>query len=394
MMMMMSAPSSSFHDYLAMDSFLPKMEAMTPITTMEDQYEQTFEINPNTNINIDANTIITTSTTTTTTNNNNNDRSNRNSIVKRPMNAFLLWARGERKRVSSDGYGVSQTSLSKLLGETWRHMSVEEKQPYLDLADTLKRQHHIDHPDYKFKPKQRSLTGYQKAVKKNHSFAPQKQLSTKISSTHHFASSTSYSSQPSLPPISNVTPHPIQSNVLLMCQSVISLSPFDNNNDWFGQMIEQPQTVIVTPTFRTQTSPIPSRRAVRIQIINKHDDIALPSPTLLSMTPPPPPPPPSSSLSLSSFFITESAPRLVDYLVDNDNIFSIPTSNSQQIVTNNMDDSIEYETLHDSSFNHLTDLDQHYDSSGWIDTPLSSFGTNSTDIVPSSPYTSYDFLCL
>ncbi|CAF5177500.1 unnamed protein product, partial [Rotaria magnacalcarata] len=71
-----------------------------------------------------------------------------------------------------------------------------------------------------------------------------------------------------------------------------------------------------------------------------------------------------------------------------------PTSNSQQIVTNNMDDSIEYETLHDSSFNHLTDLDQHYDSSGWIDTPLSSFGTNSTDMVPSSPYTSYDFLCL
>ena len=49
-----------------------------------------------------------------------NTNHNKNSVVKRPMNAFLLWARGERKRVSSDGYGVSQTSLSKLLGETWR----------------------------------------------------------------------------------------------------------------------------------------------------------------------------------------------------------------------------------------------------------------------------------
>lgn len=38
-------------------------------------------------------------------------------------------------------------------------MSVEEKQPFLDMAETLKRQHHIDHPDYKFKPKQRSTTG-------------------------------------------------------------------------------------------------------------------------------------------------------------------------------------------------------------------------------------------
>lgn len=78
-----------------MDSCLPKMEAMTPIQTNDELLNDTLE----TNLNL---------------------KTNRNSIVKRPMNAFLLWARGERKRVSSDGYGVSQTSLSKLLGETWR----------------------------------------------------------------------------------------------------------------------------------------------------------------------------------------------------------------------------------------------------------------------------------
>jgi hypothetical protein len=77
-----------------MDTFLPKTEAMSP---SDNHFGQTFD-----------------------SNNNNNNNNNRNSIVKRPMNAFLLWARGERKRVSSDGYGVSQTSLSKLLGETWR----------------------------------------------------------------------------------------------------------------------------------------------------------------------------------------------------------------------------------------------------------------------------------
>jgi hypothetical protein len=78
-----------------MDSHLLKMEAMTPIQTNEDHCEETFD-------------------------NNINNQNNQNRVVKRPMNAFLLWARGERKRVSSDGYGVSQTSLSKLLGETWR----------------------------------------------------------------------------------------------------------------------------------------------------------------------------------------------------------------------------------------------------------------------------------
>jgi hypothetical protein len=51
-------------------------------------------------------------------------------------------------------------------------MSVEEKQPFLDMAETLKRQHHIDHPDYKFKPKQRSSNANKTttATKKNSSF--------------------------------------------------------------------------------------------------------------------------------------------------------------------------------------------------------------------------------
>lgn len=49
-------------------------------------------------------------------------------------------------------------------------MSVEEKQPFLDMAETLKRQHHIDHPDYKFKPKQRSNNTNKSTFKKTQSF--------------------------------------------------------------------------------------------------------------------------------------------------------------------------------------------------------------------------------
>ncbi len=55
---------------------------------------------------------------------------------------------------------------------------------------------------------------------------------------------------------------------------------------------------------------------------------------------------------------------------------------------------IGYESLQDASNNNLMDLDQPYDVSGWIDTPLSNFGTNSADIMSTSPYTTYDFLCL
>jgi len=310
-----------------MDSCLPKMEAMTPIQTNDELMTDTLE-------------------------NNLNLKTNRNSIVKRPMNAFLLWARGERKRVSSDGYGVSQTSLSKLLGETWRfdrisltihffdflfnyfrNMSVEEKQPFLDMAETLKRQHHIDHPDYKFKPKQRSTNVNKSTFKKTQSFND----STLISSPPHCTSSfssNSYSSQSSSlspPPSlsSQITPHPIQSNVLAMCQAIIPST--ENNHDWFYQLTGQPQSVILAPippqSQRTQTSPVSSRRAVRIQIINKHDDIPLPPPTLLPMTPPLP--------SSSSVLVDDSTPTLVDYT----NIFHIPTNpNHHQVLAPVLDD--------------------------------------------------------
>jgi len=115
-----------------------------------------------------------------------------------------------------------------------------------------------------------------------------------------------------------------------MCQAIIPSSS-ENNNDWFFQLTGQPQSVIVAPCPRTQTSPISSRRAVRIQIINKHDDIALPPPTLLPMTPPPPP-------SSSSFIVDESTPTLVDYLVNSCNIFNIPTINNHQVLAPVMDD--------------------------------------------------------
>lgn len=48
-------------------------------------------------------------------------------------------------------------------------MPIDEKQPFLDMAETLKRQHQIDHPAYRFKPKQRSTIGNKAIARKHHS---------------------------------------------------------------------------------------------------------------------------------------------------------------------------------------------------------------------------------
>ncbi|CAF1682503.1 unnamed protein product, partial [Adineta ricciae] len=334
-MMMISTPTSSFHDCVPIENFLFKNESFSPLQFTDDRFEESFdEIN---------------STRTKTM---------RNSTIKRPMNAFLLWARGERKRVSSDGYGVSQTSLSKFLGETWRHMSVDEKQPFLDMAEALKRQYHIDHPDYRFKSKQRSTTANKTITRKHHSPTAQRQLSTMNSSSlsPFLPQQTSSSSL-----MSNITPHSIQPTVLTMCQAMIPSESTDNssNNEWFFKLLSQPQSVIIAPPSRTQTSPVTSRRAVRIQIINKHDDITLPPPTLLPMTP--------SPLSSSSVTLDDTTSTLVDYLTNTCPMFNI--SNNQQDLVPAIDDITGYELLQDSTDNHLMDLTEHYDGNGYIDTP-------------------------
>ena len=88
-----------------MEDIWAKTDSLSSNDAHDDQFDQSFEDDGQLKTN--SNQMMTNSRTL---------------AVKRPMNAFLLWARGERKRVSSDGHGVSQTSLSKLLGETWRYI--------------------------------------------------------------------------------------------------------------------------------------------------------------------------------------------------------------------------------------------------------------------------------
>lgn len=164
----------------------------------------------------------------------------------------------------------------------------------------------------------------------------QRQLSTMNSS---FYNSTSpfyqqqqqhqqYQQQEPIVYTTDVTPHPIQPTVLAMCQAIVPSGPISTSsslpndyNDWFNKLLSEPQSVILTPPSRVQTSPTASRRAVRIQIINKHDDIALSAPPLLPMTP--------SPLSTSSIVFDETTPTLADYLCQGGSTFNIPSNQNE-----------------------------------------------------------------
>nr|XP_045604482.1 transcription factor Sox-10-like isoform X2 [Procambarus clarkii] len=83
----------------------------------------------------------------------NNER--RKVHVKRPMNAFMVWAQEARRKLSCSHRQVHNAELSKSLGRIWRGMTEEQKRPFIERADHLRRKHKQEYPDYKYQPRRR-----------------------------------------------------------------------------------------------------------------------------------------------------------------------------------------------------------------------------------------------
>ncbi|XP_023707006.1 sex-determining region Y protein [Cryptotermes secundus] len=72
--------------------------------------------------------------------------------IKRPPNAYILFAKEWRKKIAALYTTERSTDISIRLGNMWHSLTSEEKQKYFDLGRLTAQEHGQRYPDYSYNP--------------------------------------------------------------------------------------------------------------------------------------------------------------------------------------------------------------------------------------------------
>ncbi|CAJ0935435.1 unnamed protein product, partial [Mesorhabditis belari] len=83
------------------------------------------------------------------------DRTPSGEKIKRPMNAFMVWAQMRRAEITANSTKVHNSLISKALGVEWKTMNDDQKEPFVQKAKELRDELFKEHPNYVYRPRKR-----------------------------------------------------------------------------------------------------------------------------------------------------------------------------------------------------------------------------------------------
>ncbi|CAF0799693.1 unnamed protein product [Brachionus calyciflorus] len=164
-------------------------------------------------------------------------KTTQNQRVKRPMNAFMVWARAARRSLSKTHPNLQNCHLSKTLGSIWHQLTEDQKSPFIDEANRLREEHKIENPDYKYQPKRKPKINERELFKQieriqNKNNKKIKKESDSQLKINHEINNESIMSAISPSTASSISPLPTytESNENLSTNFVVGY-PYGNNNN-------------------------------------------------------------------------------------------------------------------------------------------------------------------
>lgn len=71
------------------------------------------------------------------------------------MNPFMVWSQIKRRIICEKTPDMHNAEISKNLGMQWKKLTEDEKQPFVQEAERLRKLHLQEYPDYKYRPKKK-----------------------------------------------------------------------------------------------------------------------------------------------------------------------------------------------------------------------------------------------
>uniref|UniRef100_A0A8C6AU46 Transcription factor SOX-30 n=1 Tax=Monodon monoceros TaxID=40151 RepID=A0A8C6AU46_MONMO len=114
----------------------------------------------------------------------------RNGHVKRPMNAFMVWARIHRPALAKANPAANNAEISVQLGLEWNKLSEEQKKPYYDEAQKIKEKHREEFPGWIYQPRPGKRKRFPLSVSNVLSGTTQNIISTNSTTVYPYCSPT------------------------------------------------------------------------------------------------------------------------------------------------------------------------------------------------------------